>query len=300
MRSRTARIEGSARRQALLDAMLKEEGLHAAQPQAIAPRGSGVSGRVVLSFGQQRLWFLDQLVPGSAAYNIHQALRLGVALDEVVLGRCLNEIVARHEALRTVFVAVDGEPAQVVVPGLEVVVGVVDLCGAPVGERERLALEVATREARQPFDLARGPLLRAKLVRLGERDCLFLVTMHHIVSDGWSMVVFADELTALYEAFVAGRPSPLEPLAVQYPDFAVWQREWLAGERLAEQLAYWRERLVGAPVLGLPTDRPRPAVQTFAGAQHPVALPGGLVEGLRGLARGEGATLFMVLLAGFA
>ncbi|HET6230447.1 MAG TPA: amino acid adenylation domain-containing protein, partial [Longimicrobiaceae bacterium] len=251
-------------------------------------------------FAQERLWFLDQMEPGGAAYNMPAALRLSGALDVRALDAALGEIVARHESLRTTFAAVDGRPVQVVAPAQPFTLPVEDVPASDEAAREAEVHRRASEEATRPFDLAAGPLFRASLLRLGEREHVLLLAMHHVVSDGWSMGVFVRELTALYEAFGAGRPSPLPPLAVQYPDFAAWQREHLSGAALDEQLAYWRGALAGAPaLLELPTDRPRPATQTFPGAIYRFGLPASLQAAVGDVARREGATPFMVLLAAF-
>ena len=227
-------------------------------------------GALSLSFAQQRLWFLHQLEPESAFYNMPGAVRLEGRLDVAALRRSLNEVVRRHEALRTHFASIDGAPVQVIAPVLELALAVTDLSGWPATERDARAEGEARIEAETPFDLARGPLIRARLLRLGAEEHIALVTMHHIVSDGWSIGVLIDEVAALYAAYVEGRPSPLPELAVQYADYAHWQRQWLAGEVLDEQLAYWKEQLSGAPtLLALPTDRPRPAVQSYARRDAP-------------------------------
>ncbi|HEX8161810.1 MAG TPA: amino acid adenylation domain-containing protein [Pyrinomonadaceae bacterium] len=255
-------------------------------------------GPLPLSFAQQRLWFIDQLEPGGPLYNMPAALRLAGRLDADALERALSEIVRRHEVLRTTFEVVGGEPAQIVHPARPHALPVVDLRDQPRADAEAELRRLAREEGRRPFDLRRGPLLRTALVRLGEDDHALLVTMHHIVSDGWSLGVMVEELKALYEAFVEGRPSPLPELEIQYADFAAWQRDRLAGAALEEQLAYWRRQLEGAPtVLKLPTDRPRPALQRHRGGRVAVALPGELAEALRALSRERGATLFMTLLA---
>ncbi|HEU4562741.1 MAG TPA: amino acid adenylation domain-containing protein, partial [Longimicrobium sp.] len=253
-----------------------------------------------LSFAQERLWFLDRLVPGNATYNISLALRLEGALDEAALERALVEIVRRHEALRTVFAEVDGSPVQVITPFGGFTLRLDDLSGLADAEREVEVRRRATEEAMRPFDLAAGPLFRAALLRLGEEGSVLLLSMHHIVSDGWSMEVFFRELSALYAAYREGRESPLPELAVQYADYAAWQREHLRGEVLERQLSYWRERLAGAPELvELPTDHPRPAVQTFRGASEAIELSGELLKQLRTLGRSEEATLYMVVLSAF-
>ncbi|HEX2076802.1 MAG TPA: condensation domain-containing protein, partial [Longimicrobium sp.] len=258
------------------------------------------TGALPLSFAQERLWFIDRLEPGSAVYNIPVAWRLAGALDQAALERSLSEIVRRHEALRTTFAEADASPVQVIAPFGAFALPVEDLSGLGEAEREAQVKRRATEEARRPFDLSAGPLFRAALLRLGEEDHVLLLSMHHIVSDGWSMGVLFRELSALYEAYREGRESPLRELGVQYADYAVWQREQLEGEALDRQLAYWRERLAGAPeLLELPADRPRPPVQTYRGATVPVELSPELLERLQALGRSEGATLYMVLLGAF-
>ncbi|HEU4451637.1 MAG TPA: FkbM family methyltransferase, partial [Longimicrobium sp.] len=253
-----------------------------------------------LSFSQRRLWFLDQLAPGSAAYNVFGALRLRGALDEDALERALSEVVRRHEVLRTTFAEVDGEPVQVVGAPGPVPLPRLELRALPAEEREAEVRRLARAEAAAPFDLAAGPLLRATLLRLDGEERVLLFTLHHVVADGWSMGVLVRELSALYGAYVEGRESPLAEPAVQYGDFAAWQRRWLEGEALEAQVAWWRERLAGAPpVLALPTDRPRAPLERATGAVHPFRLPAGAARGIRALAAGEGATLFAALLAPF-
>jgi amino acid adenylation domain-containing protein len=254
-----------------------------------------------LSFAQQRLWFLDQLAPGNPFYNLPAVLRLS-AVRPSVLERCLAEIIRRHESLRTTFRVPDasnGMPVQVIAPPAPVELASIDLRDLPSEQREAEASRIANEEARRPFDLASGPLVRFGLVRLGTTDYVFHVVMHHIISDGWSSAVFLRELAALYQAFALGLPSPLSELPIQYADFAAWQREYLQGEVLQRQLAYWREHLNGVPSLRLPTDRPRPAVSTFRGATQAVHIASRLASGLKALSRREGVTPFMTLLAGF-
>ncbi len=206
-----------------------------------------------VSFAQQRLWFLDQLEPGSPFYSLPQAIRMSGTLNPQALQKSLDTIVARHESLRTTFIMVDGSPVQVVAPCLSIPLPLTDLSGLSEAKREAEARRLTTEEARQPFDLERGPLVRAGLLRLQAEEHVLVLNMHHIVSDGWSMGVFVRELRALYEAFSQGRPSPLPELPIQYADFAVWQREWLAGDVLERQLSYWKKQLTGAPaVLELP------------------------------------------------
>jgi amino acid adenylation domain-containing protein len=261
---------------------------------------AGRTGALPLSFAQERLWFLDRLEPGRATYNISAALRLAGVLDERALERSLGEIVRRHEALRTVFTEVDGSPVQVVAPFGGFPLPVEDLSGLGEANREAALRQRAREEAARPFDLSAGPLFRAVLLRLGAEDHALLLSMHHIVSDGWSTGVLFRELSALYAAYREGGESPLPELPVQYADYAVWQREQLADDVLDRQLSYWRERLADAPaLLELPTDRPRPAVQAYRGATVPVELSAELLERLQALGRSEGATLYMTLLSAF-
>jgi amino acid adenylation domain-containing protein len=257
------------------------------------------SGAPPLSFAQERLWFIDQLEPGSPAYNLPGALRLTGALDLPVFAAALAAITGRHEALRTVFRAGPrGTPVQVVRPPSPPALPFVDLAALPASRRAAESLRLRIAEARRPFDLAAGPLLRAALLRVGADEHIALVTLHHAVADGWSMGVLVRELTALYTAFADRRPAPLPELPIQYADFAVWQRGALAGEALDRLLGYWRERLAGAPeVLALPTDRPRPRRQSFRGAHLPLALPAPLSAAVEALGRRAGTTPFMTLLA---
>jgi len=257
-------------------------------------------GHIPLSFAQQRLWFLDQLEPGSFLYNAPRAFRIGGELNVTALRQTLNAIVARHEALRTTFATEDGNPVQVVAPSLNVVLPIVDLSQLADGDREAEARRLATEEARRPFDLAQGPLVRTALLRLSAEEHVLMLTMHHIVSDGWSGGVLFRELGTLYKDFSEGKPARLPELPIQYADYAIWQRQWLQGEVLEEQLSYWREQLGGElPQLELPTDRPRSAVPSDGGAYRFVKFPERITEGLEALSKREGATLFMTLLAAF-
>ncbi|HSK79450.1 MAG TPA: amino acid adenylation domain-containing protein, partial [Thermoanaerobaculia bacterium] len=261
-------------------------------------------GPLPLSFAQQRLWFIDQLEPGTPIYNMPVALRVEGPLAPRILALCLGEIVRRHETLRTAFAPRDGSPVQVIREAAPFRLPVVDLSGLPESEREALALTLTGEEALRPFDLTRGPLLRGVLLRMaprgGQMDHVAALTLHHIASDGWSMGILVRETVALYEAFAAGKPSPLPELPVQYADFSAWQQSWLHGETLEAEIAFWRRQLAGLPpLLTLPTDRPRPAVQSFRGAYRPVRLPAELTRQLQLLSQSEGATLFMALLAGF-
>ncbi|WP_346728620.1 non-ribosomal peptide synthase/polyketide synthase, partial [Corallococcus exiguus] len=258
------------------------------------------SGPLPLSFAQQRLWFLEQLAPGGSRYNIPAVFQLEGALDVAALRHALHALQQRHESLRTSFRGESGQVWQVIASEVEPVLELVDLRPIPDAEREAKALRQATREAQRPFDLGRSPLLRTLLLRLGEHTHVLVLTVHHIVFDGWSTQVLVRDLTALYDAHRRGHEAPLPPLSMQYADYAVWQRAWLQGEALESQLAWWRAQLDGAPpALELPTDKPRPAAQSSRGASHPVSLPRELVERLKALGQREGATPFMVMLAAF-
>ncbi|WP_240360970.1 condensation domain-containing protein, partial [Pyxidicoccus caerfyrddinensis] len=251
-----------------------------------------------LSFAQQRLWLIDQLEPGSTAYNIPTVLSIRGALDVASLGKAFTGLVERHESLRTVFATREGEPLQCILPASDFPLPVVDLSALPATERESQARRLAAEEALCPFDLASGPLLRASLLRLDSEHHVLLVTMHHVVSDGWSMGVLVRELVSFYEASSSGLTPQLPPLPIQYADFASWQRDWLQGDVLQGQLDYWKQQLSGAPtLLELPTDRPRPAVQSQRGALLPVHLPLPLSEALSAFCQREGVTPFMALLA---
>jgi amino acid adenylation domain-containing protein len=257
-------------------------------------------GKLRLSFAQQRLWFLDQYEPDKSFYNIPFALRLSGPLDVPALERSINEIIRRHEALRTTFPMCEGEPVQYVNPPVEHPFSVIDLRDLSASEREDEANRLADEEARRHFDLARGPLFRRSLIRLAKDDHILLLTLHHIVSDGWSVGVLYRELSVLYGAFSRAAPSPLAELPIQYADFAVWQRQRLTGDTLESQLSYWKKQLEGIPgVLNLPADHPRPPVQSYRGARQSIELPRELMENLKALSRKEGVTLFMTLLAAF-
>ncbi|MUG92160.1 amino acid adenylation domain-containing protein [Scytonema sp. UIC 10036] len=252
------------------------------------------------SFAQERLWFLHQLEPKSTFYNISVAVRFTGRLNEVALQQSLCEIVRRHEALRTTFTTVEGQPMQVISPNVNLTTKVIDLRQLSKTHREAKAMNVAAAEAQKPFDLAQGPLLRTTLLQLDEQECVALLTMHHIISDGWSTSVLIREITILYQAFCAGFPVPLKELPIQYADYAHWQREWLQGEVRQRQLTYWQQHLASAPpILELPTDRPRPAVQSFRGAHQSFTLPKNLYTSLVALSHKHEVTLFMTLLAAF-
>ncbi|HEY0097080.1 MAG TPA: amino acid adenylation domain-containing protein, partial [Archangium sp.] len=253
-----------------------------------------------LSFAQQRLWFLDQLEPGSPFYNIPSATRLSGALNTEALHEALEALVRRHESLRTTFASRDDQPVQLIAPALSVPLEVRDIQDVPASERKARAQELARREAQRPFNLATGPLLRAALLRLAPDDHVLLVTQHHIVSDGWSMGVLIREVAALYAAFASGQRPSLPSLPLQYADFAERQRTRLQGEALDAQVRYWKQQLTGAPAhLELVTDKPRPPMQSFRGAQHAFLLPPALSKALATLSKQSGVSLFMTLLAGF-
>ncbi|HEX9939135.1 MAG TPA: amino acid adenylation domain-containing protein, partial [Longimicrobium sp.] len=274
---------------------------HAARTELPPIEPADRSVPLPLSFAQQRLWFMDRMEGTGSAYHIPTRMRLKGELDRDALVRALDTIVERHEALRTVFPEQGGVAAQRIAPAGESRFSLAehDLSGRPGAGRE--VARLAAEDARTPFDLARGPLIRGMLVRMAEDDHVLLVTMHHIVSDGWSMGVFTRELGALYGAFREGRPDPLPPLAVQYADYAAWQRRWMEGEVLRTQAEYWKTTLAGAPeLLEVPTDRPRPARQDFTGASVSLVLSEELTAALKALSRRHGATLYMTLLAGWA
>ncbi len=252
-----------------------------------------------LSFSQQAMWFLDQLAPGLPTFNITAAAKVVGPLDLSALEKALTALVDRHEVLRTSFVAQAGRPVPVVVDSVASRIALIDIARLDGPERERELDRIVLEESRTPFDLTRAPLARALVVRLGPDAHAVLLSMHHIVTDGWSFGVAARELTTLYGAFQRGEASPLPPLSVQFADFAAWQRDWLSAENRERLTTHWRERLSDVPALELPTDRPRPAVRTARGAQVAVGLPREVVEGIHALSRREGTTLYMTLLAAF-
>ncbi len=253
-----------------------------------------------LSFAQQRLWFLDKLAPGSAAYNIAKAVRLSGPLHVTVLEQALNEIQRRHQILRTTFELVDNEIQQVVHDPVPLHPGVEDLSAMGAEEQQRRLHDFSERSAVEPFDLEHGPLFRCRLVRLGPEELVLLLAMHHIVSDGWSIGLLLKELGILYQAFSRGQSSPLAELKIQYGDFSLWQRSHVQGEVARKQLDYWRRKLEGSSsFLELPADRPRPLNRSFRGAMESLLVPADLAQRVRNLARQTGATLFMALLTGF-
>lgn len=269
-----------------------------AQPPSLrlAPR----DGAVMLSHAQQRLWFLDQLNPNSNAYNIPVAVRFNTQLNVCALEDALSETVRRHEILRTTFGSIEGQPIQIIAPATKMGLQVVDLSGLEESEREAELQTLVRLEALRPFDLATGPLLRVRLLRLGDQSHVEFLTLHHIITDGWSMGVLTQEVESSYRAFLSGIPSELPELAIQYADFAAWQRDWLEDGALTTQLNYWKHQLNGAPtLLALPTDYPRPARRSLPGMQCPISFSESLSKRLRELCKQEGTTPFMVLMAAF-
>ncbi|MFN8008648.1 MAG: amino acid adenylation domain-containing protein [Terriglobia bacterium] len=279
-----------------VDSALRKGKKDQAQPIGTVSRGQDLP----LSYAQERVWFMDQFEPDSAFYNIPAALRLKGPLQFSLLERSLQGIIQRHEALRTTFDQVQGIATQRIAARLDLTLPLIDLGALPESDRMSQLQKIATEEAQRPFILSRGPLVRATLVRLGAEEHVLLLTMQHIVSDAWSMGLFLKELASLYEANASGTPALLSPLSLQYADFAIWQRQWLEGGVLEEQAAYWKQQLVGAPAfVELPTDRPRPAIQTFKGALYSWILPKSLLKSLEVLSRREQVTLFMTLMAAF-
>ncbi|MBD1908662.1 non-ribosomal peptide synthetase [Funiculus sociatus GB2-A5] len=288
----------SPEKRALVLKALREQAVRTEESKVIPRRDR--QQPAVLSFSQQRLWFLDQLEPGRFTYNIPAAVLLLGSLNIAALEQSFNEAIQRHEVLRTTFATHQGQPIQVIAPSLKLTLPVVDLRHLAKSERDAEIQKQAMLEAQQPFDLGCEPLLRGTLLHLDEAEYVLLFTMHHIVSDGWSIGVLIRELAALYEVYVDGQPSPLPELPIQYADFAVWQRQWLQGEVLKTQLSYWKQQLRGnLPALQLPTDRPRSPVSTFRGASQSFVLPASLSEALKALSQRENVTLFMTLLAAF-
>ncbi|MFB2976515.1 amino acid adenylation domain-containing protein [Microseira sp. BLCC-F43] len=256
-------------------------------------------GNLTLSFAQQRLWFANQLMPGNSAYNMPATLRVFGSLNVKALEQSLNEVIKRHESLRTTFIEVNGEPVQEIASTLSVTIPIVDLREFSEIDRIQKSQNLAIEEIRQPFALDKAPLLRVKLLQLGETDWVILFAMHHIISDAWSLGILIQEIANIYEAFCLGKPSPLPELSIQYADFAVWQRQCLQGKVLETQLAYWKQQLSNLSILKLPTDRPRPAVQIFRGSKESLVISKTTTEALKTLSAKEGVTLFMTVLATF-
>ncbi|NJO81279.1 MAG: amino acid adenylation domain-containing protein [Blastochloris sp.] len=258
------------------------------------------NGAIPLSFDQQRLWFIDHLEDGAIAYNIFNPIHIQSELRVEILERTLREIVRRHEILRTTFGESDGYPVQIIADQGDVQVPVIDLRHLMSHCREQHMWDITLGEARRSFDLIKGPLFRVTLLHLGTNDWMLLLNMHHIISDGWSMQVFLQEFMVLYDAFTSNQPSPLPDLTIQYADFAIWQRQWLQGDTLEKQLNYWKEQLRDATtLLALPTDRPRPAIQTFNGDRRSVSVPTAHTQLLEKLARDTEASMFMAVMAAY-
>jgi hypothetical protein len=256
--------------------------------------------RLPLSFAQQRLWVLDQIEPNNPLYNIPRAIRLTGVLNVEALETALNGIVERHEILRTTYGSEKGQPFQVIAAEFRLPLPVIDLRNCPAAERETEARRLVQEQVTTPFDLAHDPMTRNLLLKMGDEDHVLVLVTHHIASDGWSTGILLGELADLYQAALLGKPCDLPQPPVQYADYAVWQRNWLQGEVLEKQLAYWKVQLEGAPpVLLLPTDRPRPPKPTFRGAIHRFHLPSSLAETIRALSRQQGGTVFMTMLAAF-
>src|SRR5215470_2317004 len=283
----------------LFEYLLEEEDIRASDGQAIPRRAAGQPAP--LSFAQSRLWFLEQMDPGSATYNISGGLRLQGSLDTKALAASLDAIQRRHETLRTGFVTIEDTPVQVVHPPSATPLPVSDLSSLPVAEREAEMRELARAEARQPFDLASTPLWRQRLIRLQPQEHVLLLALHHIIADGWSIEVFVHELARLYASYAsgaAGKQGQMQELPIQYGDYAAWQRERMASGKMDAQVEYWRGQLGGElPALSLPTDRPRPAEKTTRGASASITISREITDQLKELCRCEEATLFMCLLA---
>jgi amino acid adenylation domain-containing protein len=282
----------------LVTYLLEAEGVKFSSKAKIARRDNPAD--LPLSYAQQRLWFMEQLGGSSSVYNISLPVLISGPLDVKALTRALNEIIRRHEVLRASFSSVYGQAFQLIAPKLELPVPLTDLSAVPAENRKKELQRLIRLDASRPFDLTTGPLMRASLLQLDIEEYAALLTMHHIVSDGWSTSVLLKELGFLYEAFAEGRRSPLPDLPIQYADYATWQRERLTGDVLQVQLQYWKQQLAQAPaMLELPTDRPRPPVQSFRGSREGITLPASLDEALKSLSQREGVTLFMTLLAAF-
>jgi len=285
----------SAEKRKLIELLLQKKGLNRNNANVIPQ--AAAADYYPLSFAQRRLWFLDQLAPGIPLYNVPSAMRFRNRLDLKALEKAYSEIVSRHKSLRTTFSTREGEPVQVITPASRQLLPVVDLSELPSAEREREAKRLAEREAMRPFDLSVGPLLRVSVIRLNPEDHFILFTMHHIISDGWSMGVLVREVVTLYEAFATGQPSPLPPLTTHYVDYAVWQKERMKGEVFEKQVEYWKKALTGVSPLEFPLDHPRAAMQSYRGAVVPVQASPELTTKLKELAQGEESTLFMILMA---
>ncbi|MEM8531243.1 MAG: condensation domain-containing protein, partial [Chloroflexota bacterium] len=291
--------ELSKKKQELLKILLEEKKKQQSANQHTIPlRPQNES--VPLSFVQQRLWFLCKLDPANVAYNVPAGVRLIGHIDIAMLEQSVNEVIRRHESLRTTFIEIDGQPIQNILPHLTITLECDDLSMLSEQDREHTVQHRATQEVQKPFNLEQGPLLRLLLLRTAEDQHVVLLIIHQIISDVWSIRVFIRELLVIYQAFLAEHPSSLAALPIQYADFAHWQRRWMQGEILEVQLDYWRRHLADAPkFLELPPDRPRPPVQSFWGAKYYTKLDQELTESLKALSREEGVSLFMTMLAAF-
>ncbi|NEO74219.1 condensation domain-containing protein, partial [Moorena sp. SIO3H5] len=252
-----------------------------------------------LSFAQQRLWFIEKMALSSNAYNMPLTLHLVGKLDYVALQKSLNQIIARHEPLRTTFSETNGTPVQIIKPPFELELPLQDLSGLTPSEATTKLQQLLQQENELLFNLEVDPPIRAQLYQLGTTEYILQITLHHIAGDGWSLTVLPKELSAIYTATVFDKPSPLPELPIQYADFAVWQKNYLQGQTLSSQLNYWKEKLLDLPQLQLPTDHPRPAVETFNGAGIPINIPAALTSKIKQLTQKQGTTLFMTLLAAF-
>jgi amino acid adenylation domain-containing protein len=298
MMKENGNMSDAARRQAVLEKLLKRKLPGDFKTKSLPKRK--IHSPVPVSFAQQRLWVLDRLVPDNSFYNIPTALRIKGELDIPAFERAVNEMIRRHESLRTVFKMENEEPVQVIRPEFSLRVEVKDLGSLPAGEKEKGVKRLMAEESGKPFDLEHGPLLRVLLLIEDPNTTLLIYSMHHIISDAWSMELFKRELVTIYEAYLAGKPSPLPEPPVQYADFAVWQREWLQGEALQKQLSYWKNMLGGdLPVLEMPSDRPRPAISSYRGNFQNVVIPEKLTEKLMVLNRRQGCSMFMTLFSAF-
>jgi hypothetical protein len=284
--------------------MMEGESLNASTPSSATTQTPTVQSSAKEfvfppSFAQQRLWLLDQLLPNGAIYNVPRVYRLHGPLNVEALRLAFDDLVERHESLRTRFGLEDSGPVQIISAQMRTALQVEDLTGPAPAQREAEARQRAQQEGQAPFDLQRGPLFRVRLLRLSEHEHWLLLTLHHIVTDGWSSGVLQRELSALYAARCRGESAGLPALPVQYADYAVWQREWLQGDVLEQQLGYWKQALAELPALDLPTDRPRPAIASFRGGRVIFEIDAGLTGRLKEVGRAERATLFMTLLAAF-
>src|SRR5579884_166332 len=287
----------SVKRSAIFKERLKQKGIHGIKEQSIPLRKN--TDLNPLSFAQQRMWFLDQLEPNSGAYIIPYIIQLDGKLDVWALEHSIDEVIRRHESLRTTFSMQGNQPVQVIAATGFSRLQLINL-DILSPEQQQVQIQLLSQlEAREPFRLSVGPLLRTYLLRLNEREHVLLLTIHHIISDGWSEEILLQELVTLYRAFVEGKPSPLPELPIQYADFSQWQRQWLQGDVLEKSLGYWREELRGLQPLNLPYDHPRPANQTFCGAYQKLLIPDDVCNKLKELCREREVTLFMALLAAF-